>query len=69
MNSDKPLREQLVNLLKGGNAYMQFFEAVADFPLELMNTTFPNGTYTPWDLLEHIRITQWDILEFVRNSQ
>jgi hypothetical protein len=32
-----------------------------------MNTLFPNGNYTPWHLLEHIRITQWDILEFITN--
>ena len=23
--------------------------------------------YTPWQLLEHIRMAQWDILEFIRN--
>ncbi len=25
--------------------------------------------YTPWHLIEHIRITQWDILEFIRNPE
>ncbi|HYO91375.1 MAG TPA: DinB family protein, partial [Pyrinomonadaceae bacterium] len=24
--------------------------------------------YTPWQLLEHMRIAQWDILEFSRNA-
>ena len=23
--------------------------------------------YTPWQLLEHLRITQWDILDYIRN--
>ncbi len=68
MNSNKIFREHLLSLLKGGNAYMPFSEAVADFPQKLMNTVFPNGTYSPWDLLEHIRITQWDILDFTKNT-
>jgi hypothetical protein len=67
MNPDKLLREHLISLLNGGNASMPFSEAVADFPTKFMNTTFPNGIYSPWDLLEHIRITQWDILEFIKN--
>jgi len=30
----------------------------------------PEGAdHTPWELLEHLRITQWDILEFSRNAQ
>jgi hypothetical protein len=69
MKPDVILREHLLTLLKGGNAYMPFSEAVADFPVKYMNTVFPNGTYSPWALLEHIRITQWDILDFIRNPQ
>ncbi len=65
MNKDKILREQLLSLLKGGNAHMTFDQAVEDFPLNKVNDIFPNGTYTPWHLIEHIRRTQNDILEFV----
>jgi hypothetical protein len=32
-----------------------------------MNARAPNVDYTPWQLLEHLRITQWDILEYIRN--
>jgi len=67
MNQDKIVREHLLKLLNGGNAYMPFSEAVKDFPVGKMNVVFPNGTYTPWHLLEHMRITQWDILDFIRN--
>ncbi len=34
-----------------------------------MNTVFPNGAYTPWRLLEHLRLAQWDILDFIRNPE
>ena len=62
-----PLRDELLSLLTPGNAHMTFEDAVAIFPMEQINTVFPNGTYTPWHLLEHLRITQWDILDFIRN--
>ena len=67
MNSDQVVREQLLALLNGGNAHMSFEQAVAHFPAEYFNTKPANVTYTPWHILEHIRIAQWDILEFIRN--
>jgi hypothetical protein len=67
MPSDQVVREQLLALLSGGNAHMSFEQAVADFPAEYFNTKPPNITYTPWHILEHLRIAQWDILEFIRN--
>jgi hypothetical protein len=64
---DQVVRSEVLHLLRGGNAHMGLEEAVKDFPMEQINTTFPHGTYTPWHLLEHIRICQWDILDFIRN--
>lgn len=67
MNSDKVVREQLLALLRGGNAHLGFERAIADFPVEHINAKPPNVPYSPWHLIEHIRIAQWDILEFIRN--
>jgi hypothetical protein len=67
MSSDKVVREQLLALLRGGNAHMGFDQAVADFPVEHINRKPPHTPYMPWHLIDHIRIAQWDILEFVRN--
>jgi len=67
MPSDQVVREQLLALLNGGNAHMSFEQAVENFPAEHFNTKPANVTYTPWHILEHIRIAQWDILEFIRN--
>jgi hypothetical protein len=64
---DTVMREHILELLAGGHAHMPFEEAIADFPMAHINTVFPNGTYTPWHLLEHLRISQWDILDFIRN--
>ena len=59
------LRRQLIAFLDGVGARMPFDEAVADFPEEAINAFPPNVEYTPWHLLEHIRLTQLDILEYI----
>ena len=64
---DKGLRKQLAQLLDGVGAHMPFEEAVADFPDEAINKRAPNVDYGPWQLLEHLRLTQRDILEYVRD--
>ena len=65
--TNDPLREDLLRLLEGDDAHMTFEDAVADFPDDAINRRPPNVDYTPWHLVEHLRITQWDILEYVRN--
>jgi hypothetical protein len=68
MIGDDAVRAQVLEVLRGGNAYMTFDEAVANYPLERINSIIPNGTYSPWHLLEHIRLAQEDILEFMRDA-
>jgi hypothetical protein len=67
MNEKDLLRTQLLELLRGGHAHMSLDQAVEDFPMEAINTPPPEVPYTPWHLLEHMRISQWDILEFIRD--
>jgi hypothetical protein len=61
------VRAQLVEMIQARGAHMPFDAAVADFPTEGMNRVVPNGVYTPWHLLEHIRFAQADILDYIRN--
>lgn len=65
--NEKVVREQIKNLLTKSQAHMELKDGVKNFPESAMNTVFPNGTYTPWHLLEHIRRTQHDILDFMIN--
>ena len=66
MDTDE-LRAQLVDLLLRGNAHMSLADAVKGFPPAKINDKFPQGEYSAWGLLEHIRITQNDILDFSTN--
>jgi hypothetical protein len=65
---DKALREHLLYLLRGGGAHINFEDALKDFPVALINRKAEGVPYTPWQLLEHMRIAQWDILEFSRSA-
>src|SRR5260370_15433653 len=65
----RALRDRLVKLLGEGHAHVTFKDAIADWPPELQGTKPPGQPFTPWRLLEHIRISQWDILEFTRNPK
>lgn len=62
------LRAQLAEFLDGEGAHMAFEEAVADFPDGAINQRAPKVDYTPWHLLEHLRLTQRDILDYIRQD-
>jgi hypothetical protein len=67
-DKDRALREHLLYLLRGGGAHIHFDEAVKDFPAGIIGRKAEGAAYTPWQLLEHMRIAQWDILEFSRSA-
>ncbi|MEJ7838421.1 MAG: DinB family protein [Thermomicrobiales bacterium] len=54
--------------LDGGQAYMTFEDAVAEFPVEHFNTRPFNLEYSFWHLLEHIRICNRDILDYIQSA-
>jgi hypothetical protein len=68
-NHDAALRQQLLELLDGGNAHASFKNAIQDFPAELRGKRPKGSPHSPWELLEHMRLAQWDILDFSRNPE
>lgn len=64
-----PVREEVLFLLRGGNAHLPFDEIVAKFPPRLRGVKPPGAAHTAWQLLEHMRICNWDILEFSRDPK
>jgi DinB superfamily len=68
-NHEKALREQLKELLMWEGAHVNWKSALAGLPAEKRGAKAAGLPHTPWELLEHARITQQDILDFSRNSK
>jgi hypothetical protein len=58
----------VLELLQGGQAHATFEDAVADMPEAARGGVPPGAPHSPWQLVEHIRITQRDILDFSTNT-
>ncbi len=67
MNTDPILRKHLVKLLTGQQGHVHFEQVVSNLPREFRGGKPSSAPYTPWQILEHMRIAQWDILEFSRS--
>jgi hypothetical protein len=67
MDTQKELREHLLELLEGKSAHIDLETVLREFPLDKINTRLANAPHTAWELLEHLRIAQWDIVEFSYN--
>jgi hypothetical protein len=65
--ANQALRDHLVKLLEGGHAHATFDAAIKGLPASLRARAPTGLPYSPWQLLEHLRIAQWDILEFSRD--
>jgi hypothetical protein len=61
---DDSLRKHVLYLLRGGGAHMSFDDFVNSFPADLCNRQIEGLPYTPWQVLEHMRLAQSDIVEF-----
>ena len=67
VTQDAPYRELLARLLAWEDAHVGYDAAVAGIPTGLRGELGPGLPYSPWQLIEHLRITQHDILDFCRN--
>ena len=64
-----PVREQVIKLLRGGQAHLTLDDVVKDFPSKLRGVKPNRAPHTAWQLVEHMRIALWDILEFSRDGK
>ena len=67
-HNDDSIRKHVLYLLRGGGAHLSFDDFVSGFPPDLCNRRIEGLPYTPWQVLEHMRLAQWDILEFSRDA-
>jgi len=67
MEKDKALREHLVKLLRGGQAFQPLDALLKGITAETAGKTVQDLPYTIWQLVDHLRFTLLDILDFSRN--
>lgn len=61
------MRTTVARLLDWQDAHVGFEKVIAGLAPDLRGQAPGGLPYSPWQLLEHIRLTQHDILEFCRN--
>jgi DinB superfamily len=65
---DSVLRQQLLELLRGGSAHADLDTCLGQLPPALYGSK-PNGApYSAWELLEHLRLALHDLLVFSTDS-
>lgn len=68
MSNETAIRETLARMLSWGDAHAVFEAAVNGLPADLRGRRPEGVPYSPWQLLEHLRIAQHDILDFCVNA-
>jgi hypothetical protein len=63
-NQHKILVDELIKLLRGGNAHADLRDALNKLPAKLRGVKPDGLPYSIWQLVEHIRIAQWDMVQF-----
>ena len=66
--SDDVIRKHVAAILDWQDAHVSFDTAVDGIPREARGKRPPGLPYSPWQLVEHMRITQNDILDFCLNA-
>ncbi|MEM8734826.1 MAG: DinB family protein [Planctomycetota bacterium] len=59
-----PLHQQVLGLLEGGHAHLDFESAFSDVPDSHWNRAPDTQPHSLWQQLEHMRICQWDLIGF-----
>lgn len=62
--NDSILRQNLVSLLRGGQAHATADQALNGVTPELRNVRPANGEHSVWEEFEHMRLAQEDILRY-----
>jgi hypothetical protein len=62
-----PMRPVIARFLDWEDAHAGFDKVIGGLPRKLRGQVPAGLPYSPWQLLEHIRLTQQDILEFCLN--
>ena len=68
MDNTQALRAHLIALFTSEAAHANFEAAIANLPANLHDNQPAGAAHTPWQVLEHMRITQRDVLDRIDNA-
>ena len=66
---DDAFREHLLRLLDWEEAHVGFDNAIKGIPADKRGARAAGFEYSPWQLLEHMRLAQDDLLDFCVNAK
>ena len=66
---EKIVRDYLGRALSWHEAHVDWKKAVSGIPVKDRGKRPKGGEHSPWELLEHMRLSTWDILEFSRDPK
>ncbi|MEO6820809.1 MAG: DinB family protein [Ginsengibacter sp.] len=69
MEKKNIITEELISLLRKGNAHVSLDDALQEIPPTNINMRPGELPYSIWELAAHIRITQWDIVQFCKDPK
>jgi len=69
MTNTRTIRQHLARALSWSDAHVSFDDAVAGLPPAARGKAPKGLPYSPWQLVEHIRLCQADILEFCLSAR
>ena len=69
MDHNAAMRAHIAKALDWDDAHVGFDKALEGLPPELRGRRPAGLPYSPWQLIEHLRLTQHDILDFCRNPK
>lgn len=68
MEHEQQLRDHLVNMMRGGQAFRPMEELLDGLTAKEAGSRVEQLPYTIWQLLEHLRFAQRDILAFCKDQ-
>lgn len=68
MNTHQKLRDQLVTMLKQGNAFTPLGPLLESLPYAFTGQKVEGFSHTIWELTEHIRLALHDLTEYSKDS-
>ncbi len=66
--SDRNLRKNLIELLKGGQAHISVEKVLQAISPEARNRRPPGMQHSAWEVLEHMRLAQEDIVRYTLDA-